>query len=433
MSLKRTSTAAGLPDRVIDDAPYCWLCLEEGELGKPLVRNCSCRGSSGFAHLSCAIKYAENKSRELYESEECAECCEDFFMVCPNCKQNYQGDVEYAMAKAQVEFIEREYKNDLVLYLDALVDTLYSLLDFKDEQNRQDGEEICSKMLSIIEKVDKSPTLQYDELTHSMAIAHNSMGEFRSEFGSKENLEKAKKHFERSIDLYEVIGDELGMMTMERIISIVEAELRGNRENELDTTQEMNYFRKSYDDCIERHGENGISTIHEGIQLARALHEADHTIEAERFLTKLLANSRRVHGIEHNITEKTLAALKEVKMRQVFLTTEQDFFQALRYENDGRKIVVQGPLPELLDERNVDEEKILIVSSKDVTPAEGTPVVCYGLQLCGMMSHLNEKIGDIRAVDEDNIICKIHFEKEGLKPTEVRLENVRILFDLPEK
>lgn len=43
----------------------CWVCLDDepDETGKPIVRDCSCRGDSGFAHASCILKYAEEKSK----------------------------------------------------------------------------------------------------------------------------------------------------------------------------------------------------------------------------------------------------------------------------------------------------------------------------------------------------------------------------------
>jgi hypothetical protein len=407
-----------------------WLCLEEGESGKPLIRNCSCRGTSGFVHLSCAVKYAEKRSREAYERREYSNV--DFFLVCPNCEQIYQGEVKYAMAKAEVEFVEREFRNDHMLYLEAMVYKLYSL-DLKNEQHRLEGEVICSKVLSIIEEVDKDPSLQHNDniMTLLMAMAHHSMGDFRKEFGSKDNLEKAKEHYELAKDLYEAVGEELGVMNVEREIRMVAANLNGN-EVELDTTQEMSYCRKSYNSCIEKGRESDVSTIRLGIELAIALYNADHTIEAERFLTKLEQTSRRVHGHSHNITKKTLAALERVKVRQVYLSAEQGLFQALRYENDGDKIVVQGPLPKLLNERNVDEEKTLTVDSKDIIPKKGTPVVVHSLGLRGT-SRLNGKIGELRAFSKDDSICEVHFEEEGLEPTKVKLENVRILFDLPEK
>jgi hypothetical protein len=426
MSLKRSANAAGLPDRVVDDAPCCWLCLEEGPdddaSGKPLVRNCSCRGISGFAHLSCAVTFAEHESREAYKRDEYSNA----FIICPNCKQEYQGEVQHAMAKAQIEFIEREYKNNHKLYLEAMGFNMYSL-DFEDEQHRLEGEVICSKMLSIIEKVDKDPSLQHNGMNHSMARAHHSMGLFHKEFGSKDNLEKAKKNYERAKVLYEMVGEEVSVMTIERQICIVVAKLNGN-EVELDAREEIIYWQKCYNHWLEKWGESHIMTIKKGVELAIALYKADHTIDAERFLTQLVANSRRVNGVEHNVSEKTLAELERVKVRRVCVNAEQGLFHALQYENDGDKIVVRGPLPKCLNERKVEEEKTLTFESKDVVPIKGTPVVCHGL----MSHHLNGKIGDIRAFSKDNSVCEVHFEEEGLEPTQGKLDNVRILFDLPD-
>ena len=48
-------------------AAVCWICLDGGadDTGKPLVRDCACRGNdAGFAHMACIIKYAEKKSEQ---------------------------------------------------------------------------------------------------------------------------------------------------------------------------------------------------------------------------------------------------------------------------------------------------------------------------------------------------------------------------------
>jgi hypothetical protein len=50
----------------------CYICLDEGpdEAGKPLVRDCSCRGdTAGFAHLSCIIEYADQKSKQAADAD----------------------------------------------------------------------------------------------------------------------------------------------------------------------------------------------------------------------------------------------------------------------------------------------------------------------------------------------------------------------------
>ena len=66
---KVLSANAVPPDANADNAPCCWVCLDEGcdKAGEPLVRDCSCRGSSGFAHLSCIIKNAESEAKRYVE------------------------------------------------------------------------------------------------------------------------------------------------------------------------------------------------------------------------------------------------------------------------------------------------------------------------------------------------------------------------------
>lgn len=57
---------------VIPEGAMCFICLGEGDddEGGPLISDCSCRGdSAGFAHLSCIIQYAEQKSIQAKETD----------------------------------------------------------------------------------------------------------------------------------------------------------------------------------------------------------------------------------------------------------------------------------------------------------------------------------------------------------------------------
>ena len=63
----------------------------------------------------------------------------------------------------------------------------------------------------------------------------------------------------------------------------------------------------------------------------------------------------------------------------------------------------------------------------------GTPVVCHGLK---NVPHLNGKIGDVRSFDRNGSKrYEVHFEDTSLVPSvaNVRPENLRIAFDLPEE
>ena len=92
------------------DGASCYICLDEGpdKAGRPLVRDCSCRGdTAGFAHLSCIIEYAEQKSKQAADSDP-----EDFatpWGTCNNCKQPFQNQVSLDLSSAFVSFAEKAY------------------------------------------------------------------------------------------------------------------------------------------------------------------------------------------------------------------------------------------------------------------------------------------------------------------------------------
>ena len=93
-------SGASIKSMVIPDGAECYLCLGEGpdDEGKPLVRDCACRNSAGFAHLSCLIKYAEQKSKDAAEMDT-------------NCKQQYHNILYLDLTSAFVSFTERVYGN----------------------------------------------------------------------------------------------------------------------------------------------------------------------------------------------------------------------------------------------------------------------------------------------------------------------------------
>ncbi len=154
---KRTVTDAGLPD---DDAdvPCCWLCLEEGpdESGKPLVRDCSCRGTSSFAHLSCIVGWAENEGKRMKENEERLVGANVMraFIDCPNCKQSYQNDLMRNLASAAVDFVEEEFGGieNGELRVSALSTKLVTL-DAKNREYIVKGGELCSKLLALTDEM----------------------------------------------------------------------------------------------------------------------------------------------------------------------------------------------------------------------------------------------------------------------------------------
>jgi hypothetical protein len=102
----------------------------------PIVRDCSCRGSSGFAHTACIISYAESDGRQTYQH------CGNIgtaFQQCPNCKQEYNNMLRYNLERARVaSFVEKEFANDHTLHLRALIHRV-RVLDAEDTADRAEG------------------------------------------------------------------------------------------------------------------------------------------------------------------------------------------------------------------------------------------------------------------------------------------------------
>ena len=99
----------------------CYFCLEKGpdESGQPLRRDCSCRGeSTGFAHLSCIVKYAKQKSQLIQDWEDHHELegpweeLTEPWDCCPSCKQQYQNELAVDLADEFVTFVEDRYPGD---------------------------------------------------------------------------------------------------------------------------------------------------------------------------------------------------------------------------------------------------------------------------------------------------------------------------------
>ncbi|KAL7429293.1 hypothetical protein ACHAXM_001621 [Skeletonema potamos] len=439
---KRTASDAGLPEDSTpcystavskEDAPCCWVCLEEEEEESgALVRNCSCRGSSGFAHLSCMIKHAESKVMRVQIGD--LDAFMSSFQTCPNCNQDYQDDIHSEMTRAMVTFVERDFEGILrhgVLHLASLAERL-GVLDVERKEDRSEGEEICSKLLSIIEEMKSDDEIRDNwerrGIIAAEANAYVTMGGFARKIGSEEKLKEAKKYFEKTRDIYSVMDDgDDEMMTsfFDNAISNLDAKIKGEKISH-DESTEITLFRSRYEYLLRTNGGGDPTTINAGVDLVDLLRLTKHSLEAERLVQNLVVTSNQVHGPAHQCTRNAFESWTCIRERLVFVKSEQKVFQALRYEDDGETCVV-APLTA------TDKDLIHVafsVKSGDLIPGPGTPVVVHGLRLRSK-SHLNGKIGDLRA-HSGKRRCVVHFE-EDLEPTEVMHENVRILFALPEK
>ena len=355
---------------------------------------------------------------------------EKFFTQCPNCKQTFQGDVYYDLTKAQLSFIEREFKDVENWHVEAMVMRM-TVLDVKKNADRIEGEEISAKILSMIED-DMGTSISSVEF---LILAYKCIGMFYYKVGDDESLEKAKKCYEKARGVYNTLGggevhETLIFMakTIEEGLAKVEARLNGNSLPET-AVFDLSTLQDTYKHMSQNLGENDIMTMQCGVRLARDLFEASHTIEALRLLDKLLLTSRRVHGASHKQTKDAEYLWQRLKIRYVEIGNQP--YQALRYEKDGDSYVVNGPVPANLlgKTRYDDDEDTFSISSGDVSFTVGLPVMLHGLTKA---AHLNDKIGDIRDRCALSNRFIVHLEGKGLKPVKVKQENLRIVLDLPD-
>ncbi|KAK1740132.1 hypothetical protein QTG54_009082 [Skeletonema marinoi] len=431
--ITKSQSAAEAPSCTPPDGASCWLCLEEGpdDSGAPLVRDCSCRGHSGFAHLQCLVQYAKSKTKDFAERGELTLSTmfvEKLFERCPNCKQEFQGDLYYEMTKAQLSFVEKEFKGANGWYIGTLTRRIHAL-DGGKEEDRIEGEEICAKMLSLIDEMKKNGDPQLDAFM--LASVYHDIGRFNYDIGTNQRLERAKRYLEISRDVFVSLGgcDSDIAVAIEGNIANVEARLSGSN---LPTKKEsdLSAQRARYNCMMLRvTGQNDVRTTQVGVHLATALFEACHTLEALRLLEKLAGTSRRVHGSDHRVTADTAFLLKQFQARYVSIGNGLNY-QALRYENDGKSCVIQGPVPRnIFEPRNVDDEKTFSVPTANIYFSLGSPVMLHGLKKA---AHLNGEIGDVRGHCELTDRCVVHLEGKDLKPVKVKHENLRIVFDVAD-
>ncbi len=195
--------------------------------------------------------------------------------------------------------------------------------------------------------------LQYRYICYIEAGGYFHLAQLNSEDMSEESRNTAIGYFSRARAIYNEFGDEINSKLMKENINLVRAENGDAKVGNLKS------FKNIYHNELERLGPNAEETIRAGYLYADCLISANHSIKAERLLTKLVATSRQVYGEDHNYTSRIVTLLKKCKMRLVLLASPgaDGISVALKYENNGEICIVFGPI---VDKQYV-KGKILIV------------------------------------------------------------------------
>ena len=101
---KYTEAVAAAVEKCADDTKgqTCFICTQalHWKTGEGLVRGCACRGTAGFAHVSCLAEQAKILVAEAEENNLDVESRWNRWYSCSLCEQQYHGVVRCALAWA---------------------------------------------------------------------------------------------------------------------------------------------------------------------------------------------------------------------------------------------------------------------------------------------------------------------------------------------
>ena len=437
------------------------------EEGQHLVRNCSCRGNdAGYAHLSCLVKYAEQKCKQACERDMAAFSVP--WKICTNCKQSFQGQLSIDMASAFISFTETTYghpgnsKDDkvkvlfshrmMILILDKIqdiTDIAHCDIDGNPSKDTIEREKPLRKLLSMVDqtklelKMNSWVHLPKDSEEYGYyrllcgdfeAFAYDLLGDLISARGyiTGKGIQSGIFHYKKARAIYSLVSRKDKAKFMDNKISTLSGMLQAQEVNPdafIDGNSIFQGVKKNFEDDLNTHGMNSEVTIGSGLSYARLLLSLTRRIEAERIVTKVATASLRVHGPGHKTTCEAEMLAKECKERRVSVLPDCKEFQVLRYKSNGNICVVTGPITK---PRLVEDERLYRVANKLVIPGKGCPVICHGLVSA---SHLNGELGEVRDFKDNEVGLRlvVYFEKKGAKPSLVKLENLRIVFELPDE
>jgi len=350
-------------DDVNDDAPVCYICLDNGpdEGGQPIRRDCSCRGSDcGFAHLSCLVEYAKQKTEE-WDGYSIGDLSEPW-VICPCCLQPYQNKLAVELATEFVSFVVSEHSSDLLLYLYALDHKLCALVarSINGIKMKTESIQIANTMLFVIRKLKTDRRYRFDLcITIIESSVYNRLGQITlvEDF---DGYKKAIKYFEKCRDLSKAVHYSEG-------VAIADNNIIGTKKvygKDISSDEYMKQALAFYQLQFDMSGQGSVDSLKAGVNLAIALKGTNQRREAEELLSRLVEISKRFHGSNHNITK--LIESERVQKVAIGVGKEWKLFKFVKFKEDGNNCIVQGPI---LEPRCIQTEKMFTVASDIVFSA----------------------------------------------------------------
>ena len=163
-------------------------------------------------------------------------------------------------------------------------------------------------LLSIVEQIKEK-----EQMTHSQLKALRCDFEARTYnylalLNYLDDIEEGIVYYEKSLDIYL----QFGIMDEAKAIQTSIDVMRTPSES---SKAFMKNAKSVYEYNIEKNGLTSEHTMRFGLEYGELLLKMHHYNEAEKLATKLAADSRRVHGPDHNCTVRADMLLEKCKNR----------------------------------------------------------------------------------------------------------------------
>jgi len=200
------TTATPLPKEAT-----CYICKSDKHLDAPsarLVRDCSCRGDSGYAHTRCIVKSAETHSNNNTDNWL---QCRLRWTTCPNCNGRYKNELAYSLSVRFTDYLNSLSLDEHHIYvIYSWIITLHTISDMyariphNPRYNRL-GKKSAQDIINSMNKMVENDMNKQNFIFAKAAVCYN-LGQFALITGTDQSVDDAKGNFMVCLNLCKSIG-----------------------------------------------------------------------------------------------------------------------------------------------------------------------------------------------------------------------------------
>ena len=196
-----------LCQEVAPSGATCYICQQDtyqGATTDRLVRDCSCRGNSGFAHTRCivesAITHSNNNSGDWLQRRK-------GWTECPNCNEGYKNQLGLDLSFRFIGYLKSaSIQHQIyarILTLRILTD-MYTKIPHNPRYNRL-GTKAVQDIIHSMNELKENDMSKQSFIFAKAAVRYNA-GQLALIEGTEQSMHIAKGNFMACLDLVKLIG-----------------------------------------------------------------------------------------------------------------------------------------------------------------------------------------------------------------------------------